>query len=87
VCPKCGYAGPEDLHAFQGLQDCMNYVASFPIDVMLIGCSSVAKLEQDWALFNTISSITEEQKTALENKTLPYADMLNFFKTPFKKKN
>jgi hypothetical protein len=87
VCPSCGHAGAEDLHAFQGLQDCMNYVASFPIDVMLIGCSSVAKLEQDWALFNTISPITEEQKTALENKTLPYADMLNFFKTPFKKKN
>ena len=63
------------------LQDCINYVSSFPVDVMLIGCNGVKQLEQDLELFNTRKPMTGEERAAIEKKTYPFSDMLNFSKS------
>jgi len=81
ICPKCGFAGEEDPVGLQLLQDCINYTASFPIEVMLIGCNGVAQLEYDLELFNARQAMTNEQKATIESATAPYGDMLNFFKS------
>ena len=86
VCKQCGYAGPEDPEGQILLKYCVDYTASFKPDVMLMGCNGVNQLEQDWALFNTISKMPAAERKKIENLTAPYKEQLNFYKAEFKKK-
>jgi diketogulonate reductase-like aldo/keto reductase len=83
VCPKCGYKKEEGaLEVFQIYQDCLNYVASYNPDVVLLGCNGLPQLEEDWVAFNNIIPLAEADKKVLEGKTRPFATQLNYFKNP-----
>lgn len=86
ICPSCGYMiDTQAIDIFNLYQNCINYVASYNPDVMLIGCNNIRQLDIDWIAFNNRQQITEQQKMKLEDQAKPYGMQLNFFKTPLKK--
>jgi hypothetical protein len=58
----------------------MFYTLSQPISTAIIGCDSVAQVEECVHLARTFTPLSERQMAALEEKTEPIAKQALFFR-------
>ncbi len=62
------------------MREALGYVLSLPVSTAVIGCSSVAQLEENIELARTFKPLTDEQKRELEARTRPAARELLYFR-------
>jgi hypothetical protein len=62
------------------MREALDYVLSLPVSTVIIGCDSVAQLEENVELARTFNPITEAQRLALTEQTKPIAEDALFFR-------
>ena len=63
-----------------GMRDAMYYTLSLPVSTVIIGCDSVAQLEENVRLAREFTPLSEEQMAALAEKAAPCAKQALFFR-------
>ena len=63
-----------------GMRDAMYYTLSLPISTAIIGCDSVAQLEENVQLARDFTPLSEAQMTALVEKAAPCSKQALFFR-------
>jgi hypothetical protein len=80
---------PDEQKGFEGIakgpgtieiKDAMYYVLSLPVSTIIIGCDSVAQLEQNVQLARDFTPLNESQLLALQQKTEPVLRQALFFR-------
>ncbi len=62
------------------MREALYYVLSLPVSTVVIGCDSLAQLEENVALARAFTPLSEAQLTALEARTEPVAKQSLFFR-------
>ena len=62
------------------MRDALYYTLSHPVSTVIIGCDSVAQLEENVALARAYTPLSNSQMAALEAKTEPVASQALFFR-------
>ena len=55
------------------LREAMNYVWSYPVSTVIVGCDSIAMLEENVQLAREFTPISDKQMAALHDRTKPVA--------------
>ncbi len=63
------------------MREAMDYTLSFPVSTVIIGCDSVAQLEENVRLASTFTPLSEAQLAALSERTESIARQALFFRT------
>jgi aryl-alcohol dehydrogenase-like predicted oxidoreductase len=63
-----------------GMRDAMYYTLSLPVSTVIIGCDSVAQLEENVRLAREFTPLSEAQMAALADKAAPCAKQALFFR-------
>ena len=63
-----------------GMRDAMYYTLSLPVSTVIIGCDSVAQLEENVRLAREFTPLSEAQMAALAEKAAPCAKQALFFR-------
>lgn len=63
-----------------GMREALHYTLSLPVSTVIIGCDSVAQLEENVTLAREFKPMTREQMAALEAKTAPVSKQALFFR-------
>lgn len=69
--------GPGTLN----MREAMYYTLSFPVSTVIIGCDTVAQVEENVRLASAFTPLSEAQLAALTEKTAPTARQGLFFRT------
>lgn len=65
------------------MKEAMRYALSFPFSTVIIGCDTIAQLEENVAIARAFTPMNAQQRTELEARTKPVADQsLTFRKRP-----
>ena len=62
------------------MKQAMDYVLTYPVSTVIVGCDTIAELEENIEITNNFKPLTEEELLAIENLTKPYYNELQFFK-------
>ena len=62
------------------MRDALYYVLSLPVSTVIIGCDTVAQLEENVSLAREFTPLSESQMAALTEKTEPIAKQALFFR-------
>ena len=62
------------------MKQAMDYVLTYPVSTVIVGCDTIAELEENIEIANNFKPLTEEELLAIENLTKPYYNELQFFK-------
>jgi len=62
------------------MRDAMNYVLTLPVSTVIVGCDTVAQLEENVAIARDFQPLSPEKMAALEAATGPYAADAAFFR-------
>jgi len=62
------------------MRDALYYVLSLPVSTVIIGCDTVAQLEENVRLAREFTPLNESQMAALAEKTAPIAKQALFFR-------
>lgn len=62
------------------MRDALYYVLSLPVSTVIIGCDSVAQLEENVKLAREFTPLNEKQMAVLETQTQPIAQQALFFR-------
>lgn len=62
------------------MREAMDYVLSFPVSTVIVGCDSIAQLEENVELARTHTPISDTQMTALHARTKPIASRALWFR-------
>lgn len=62
------------------MKDSMNYVLSLPVSTVIVGCDTVAQLEENIQIAKDFSPLTAVEKARLEGLTASYEHEAAFFK-------
>jgi aryl-alcohol dehydrogenase-like predicted oxidoreductase len=62
------------------MREAMNYALTLPVSTVIVGCDSVAQLEENVKLAREFTPLDDGQMAALEAKTLPVAKQALFFR-------
>jgi predicted aldo/keto reductase-like oxidoreductase len=68
--------GPGTLH----MREAMYWTLSQPVSTIIIGCDSVAQLEENVALAREFTPLSQQQQAELTARTAPIAKQALFFK-------
>ncbi|MBI3668535.1 MAG: aldo/keto reductase [Acidobacteria bacterium] len=63
------------------MREALYYVLSLPVSTVIIGCDTVAQLEENVQLARSFTLLSDEQMTALVDRTKPIARQALFFRT------
>jgi len=63
-----------------GMRDAMHYALTLPVSTVIIGCDSVAQLEENVQLAREFAPLSARQMSAIEAKTAPVAKQALFFR-------
>jgi hypothetical protein len=63
-----------------GIRDALHYALSVPVSTVIVGCDSIAQLEENVKLAREFTPLTRDQMTALEARTAPVAKQALFFR-------
>jgi uncharacterized protein len=63
-----------------GIREAMHYALTLPVSTVIVGCDSIAQLEENVALTREFAPLTAAQMTAIEAKTEPVAKQALFFR-------
>ena len=61
------------------IRDATNYVLSLPVSTVILGCDSIAQLEENVQIANEFTPLSQAQMTALNKKAAPVARQSLFF--------
>ena len=61
-----------------GIRDALHYALSAPVSTVVVGCDSIAQLEENVKLAREFTPLTRDQMTALEARTAPVAKQAPF---------
>lgn len=62
------------------MREAMDYVLSYPVSTVIVGCDDVAQLEENVELARTFNPINATQMAALHERTKPVASRALFFR-------
>ena len=62
------------------MREAMRYVLSLPVSTVIVGCDSIAQLEENVALARSFTPLSSEQLAALEKRAEPVARQALFFR-------
>jgi aryl-alcohol dehydrogenase-like predicted oxidoreductase len=62
------------------MKEAMRYVLSLPVSTVIVGCDTVAQLEENVALARTFTPLSSDQLAALERRAEPVARQALFFR-------
>ncbi len=62
------------------MRDAMRYVLSLPVSTVIVGCDTIAQLEENVALARAFTPLTEEQMKTLEVRSEPVHRQALFFR-------
>ncbi len=62
------------------MKEAMRYVLSLPVSTVIIGCDSIAQLEENVAIARAFTPLSAAQMTAMEKRTEPIAKQALFFR-------
>jgi predicted aldo/keto reductase-like oxidoreductase len=62
------------------MREAMDYVLSLPVSTVIVGCDSVAQLEENVRLARSFNPLTEAQRTALTERAAPVHREALFFR-------
>ncbi len=62
------------------MKQAMDYVLTYPVSTVIVGCDTIAELEENIEIANNFKPLTEDELLAIENLTKPYYKELQFFK-------
>jgi hypothetical protein len=62
------------------MRQAMRYSLSLPVSTVIIGCDSVAQLEENVQLAREFTPLTQQQMAALTEKTQPVSKQALFFR-------
>ena len=71
---------PGDRPGTLTMAEAMRYVLSLPVSTVIVGCDTIAQLEENVALARSFNPLTDEQMAALEEKAAPVARQSLFFR-------
>jgi uncharacterized protein len=63
-----------------GIREALHYTLSLPISTVIVGCDSIAQLEENVRLAHEFAPLTREQMAAIEAKTVTVAKQALFFR-------
>jgi hypothetical protein len=63
-----------------GIREALHYTLSLPVSTVIVGCDSIAQLEENVRLAREFTPFTREQMAATEAKTVPVAKQALFFR-------
>jgi aryl-alcohol dehydrogenase-like predicted oxidoreductase len=63
--------------------EALTYAMSLPISTVIVGCDSVAQLEENVAIAKTFEQLTEDEMREIELKTRGYVKRAQFFRKKF----
>ncbi len=63
------------------IREAMYYTLSFPVSTVIVGCDSIAQLEEDVRLAAAFTPLSQAQLTALSARTAPIARQALFFRS------
>jgi len=63
-----------------GMRDALYYALSLPVSTVIVGCDSVAQLEENVRLAREFTPLSEAQMAALAEKTVPVSKQALFFR-------
>ncbi|HWR15261.1 MAG TPA: aldo/keto reductase [Terriglobales bacterium] len=75
-----GWEGPAKSPGTLHIKEAMYYVLSLPVSTIIIGCDSVAQLEQNVQLAREFTPLNETQLASLAEKTAPVMRQALFFR-------
>jgi aryl-alcohol dehydrogenase-like predicted oxidoreductase len=62
------------------MSEAMRYVLSLPVSTVIVGCDSLAQLEENVEIANTFTPLGDDRMAELEARTEPIADQALFFR-------
>ena len=62
------------------MREAMDYVLSYPVSTVIVGCDSIAQLEENVELARTHTPINAQQMAALHERTKPIASQALWFR-------
>ena len=62
------------------MKQALEYVFTLPVSTAIVGCDTIAELEENIQIAKNFSPLNEEEMLAIENMTKPYYKDLQFFK-------
>lgn len=62
------------------MQQAMDYVLTLPVSTIIVGCDTVAELEENIRIAQNFSPLSEEEMIAIENLTKAHYKNLQYFK-------
>ncbi|MFH0824874.1 MAG: aldo/keto reductase, partial [Pseudomonadota bacterium] len=65
---------------YDSMEPFFHFALSQPITTAVVGCDSVAQLEENVRYAESFSSISEERRSELIRRTEPYARSLMYYK-------
>jgi predicted aldo/keto reductase-like oxidoreductase len=74
------YAGGKKQAGPLGIRDALYYVLSLPVSTVILGCDTIAQLEENVKLAREFTPISEAQMSALADKTASVARDALFFR-------
>lgn len=77
---QTGFEGKADRSGTISIRDAMYYTLSLPVSTVIIGCDSIAQLEENVKLAREFTPLSESQLAALSEKTTPVARQALFFR-------
>jgi aryl-alcohol dehydrogenase-like predicted oxidoreductase len=77
---QAGWEGDAPLPGTLAMKDALYYVLSLPVSTVIIGCDTIAQLEENVQLARDFTPLSERQMAALTQKTEPIARQSLFFR-------
>ncbi len=78
---KASWEGAAPKQGVISMKEAMYYVLSQPVSTVIIGCDTIAQLEENVRLAKEFTPMTREQMAVLNEKTAPIARQALFFRT------
>jgi len=75
-----GWEGPAPFPGTLAMKDALYYVLSLPVSTVIIGCDSIAQLEENVQLARDFTPLSERQLASLTEKAEPVARQALFFR-------
>jgi hypothetical protein len=63
-----------------GMRDAMHYALTLPVSTVIVGCDSIAQLEENVQLAREFTPLSAPQMSAIESRTAPVAKQALFFR-------
>lgn len=77
---QTGFEGKADRSGTLTIKEALYYTLSLPVSTVIIGCDSIAQLEENVRLARDFTPLSEAQLAALSQKTAPVARQALFFR-------